>query len=47
MPKKKTNMGRPSVDPRKTINGVLHVLKTDRPYTDMHRKYGSPTTCWR
>jgi transposase len=47
LPIKKTNMGRPTADPRKTLNGILYVLKTGCPWADMPRKYGSPTTCWR
>jgi transposase len=47
LPVKKTNMGRPLADPRRTLNGMLYVLKTGCPWADMPRKYGSPTTCWR
>jgi transposase len=41
LPVKKTNRGRPPVDPRKTLNGILYVLKTVCPWADMPRKYGS------
>ncbi|WP_363321572.1 IS5 family transposase [Polycladomyces subterraneus] len=47
IPPRKPGAGRPPADPRKTLNGILYVLKTGCPWADMPRKYGSPTTCWR
>lgn len=38
--------GRPRVDDRRTINGILFVLKTGCRWKDMPREYGSPATCW-
>jgi transposase len=39
--------GRPRADDRKTLNGILYVLRTGCRWGDVPRKYGSPTTCWR
>ena len=40
-------MGRPRADDRKTLEGVLWVLRTGARWQDVPREYGSPTTCWR
>jgi transposase len=47
IPKQKPGRGRPRADDRRTLNGVLYVLKTGCTWADMPREYGSPTTCWR
>jgi len=47
IPKKESKRGRPRVDTRTTLNGILYVLKTGCAWADMPREYGSPTTCWR
>ncbi|WP_106346712.1 IS5 family transposase [Planifilum fimeticola] len=47
LPKPKPGPGRSPSDPRKTLNGILYVLKTGCTWADMPRQYGSPTTCWR
>ena len=39
--------GRPRADDRKTLNGILYVLRTGCRRQDVPREYGSPTTCWR
>ncbi len=39
--------GRPRADDRKTLNGILYVLRTGCRWEDVPREYGSPTTCWR
>src|SRR5215212_5149537 len=39
--------GRPRADDRKTLNGILYVLRTGCCWQDVLREYGSPTTCWR
>src|SRR5690606_14032216 len=44
LPKPKPGPGRPPADPRKTLNGILYVLKTGCTWADMPRQYGSPTT---
>lgn len=38
-------MGRPRADDRKTINGILWVLRTGARWADMPRNYGAPSTC--
>src|SRR5690606_28466239 len=43
LPKPKPGPGRPPADPRKTLNGILYVLKTGCTWADMPRQYGSPT----
>jgi len=45
LPRKKRR-GRDRVDDRRTINGILFVLKTGCRWHDMPREYGSPSTCW-
>src|SRR5918912_4437169 len=47
IPKRKPGPGRPRADDRRTLNGILYVLKTGRAWEDMPRGYGSPTTGWR
>ena len=39
--------GRPRAEDRKTLNGILYVLRTGCLWEDVPREYGSPTTCWR
>lgn len=46
LPKPKKR-GRPRADDRKTINGILWVLRSGARWKDMPREYGSATTCWR
>lgn len=36
--------GRPRADDRKTINGILWVLRTGARWADMPRDYGAPST---
>jgi transposase len=47
IPKQKPGRGRPRADDRRTLNGILYVLKTGCAWAEMPREYGSPTTCWR
>jgi transposase len=44
-PPKRT--GRPRADDRKTLEGILWVLRTGARWQDVPREYGSATTCWR
>jgi len=44
-PPKRT--GRPRADDRKTLEGILWVLRSGARWQDVPREYGSPTTCWR
>jgi transposase len=39
--------GRPRADDRKTLNGILYVLRTGCRWQDVPQEYGSPATCWR
>ena len=39
--------GRPRADDRKTLNGILYVLRTGCRWQDVPRECGSPATCWR
>jgi transposase len=47
LPPHRERRGRPRADDRKTLNGILYVLRTGCRWQDVPRKYGSPTTCWR
>ncbi len=44
-PRKRT--GRPPVDNRRVLNGVLNVLNTGCAWMDMPREYGAYATAWR
>lgn len=37
--------GRPRADDRKTLNGILWVLRTGARWADLPRRYGAPSTC--
>ena len=39
--------GRPGVENRRVLEGILWVLRTGAPWSALPRKYGSPSTCWR
>ena len=39
--------GRPRADDRKCFEGVLWILWTGAPWSELPPRYGSPTTCWR
>lgn len=39
--------GRRRADDRRTINGILFVLRTGCRWKDMPREYGASSTCWR
>ena len=45
LPRKK-RIGRGRADDRRTINGILFVLKTGCRWRDMPGDYGCPSTCW-
>jgi transposase len=47
LPKRKSKVGRPPIDSRQVLNGIIYILKTGCAWADLPRKYGSPTTCWR
>ena len=42
-----SGIGRPRVDDRTTVNGVLYVLGANCRWRDMPDRYGSHITCWR
>jgi transposase len=39
--------GRPRAQDRRTLNGILYVLRTGCRWHDLPPEYGSPVTCWR
>src|SRR5712692_4402394 len=39
--------GRPRADPRRCFEGILWVLWTGAPWSELPPRYGSATTCWR
>ena len=39
--------GRPRLDDRRVLNGILYVLTTGCRWADIPREYGHPTTVWR
>lgn len=39
--------GRPRADDRKTIEGIIWILRTGAQWDEMPAKYGSAATCWR
>ena len=47
LPPLRKGRGRPRADYRKTLNGILYVLRTGCRWQDVPREYGSPPTCWR
>ena len=47
IPKKTSKRGRPRNDERRTLNGILYVLKTGCAWEDLPSEYGSDSTCWR
>ena len=40
-----SGIGRPRADDRKTINGILWVLSRNSKWSDIPKRYGSPSTC--
>src|SRR5574337_147485 len=45
--KPKPRGGRPRVDDRRGFEGILWILWTGAPWSELPKRYGSPTTCWR
>lgn len=46
-PKKTPKGGRPPNHDRKCLEGILWILWTGSPWSELPRRYGSPSTCWR
>jgi transposase len=42
-----TSRGRPPVDPRKVLNGILWIMRTGAPWADLPPRYGAYQTCHR
>src|SRR5580765_7976936 len=47
IPKQKRGRGRKRNENRRTLNGILYVLKTGCAWADVPAAYGSDSTCWR
>ncbi len=43
----KNREGRPRADDRRTLEGILYVLRAGCRWQDLPREYGSSVTCWR
>ena len=39
--------GRPTADARRCFEGILWILWTGAPWSELPPRYGSPSTCWR
>jgi transposase len=39
--------GRPRVEDRRCLEGILWILWTGAQWSELPRRYGSPSTCWR
>jgi transposase len=46
-PKISPRGGRPRVDDRRCFEGILWILWTGAQWSELPRRYGSPSTCWR
>lgn len=46
LPPQKPRTGRPSLDHRQVLNGILWVLRTGAPWRDMPERYGKWTTVY-
>jgi transposase len=46
-PKGSRRGGRPRVENRRCFEGILWSLWTGAPWSELPRRYGSPSTCWR
>lgn len=49
LPKKSVSSsgGRPRANDRRCFEGILWILWTGAPWSELPAKYGSPSTCWR
>ncbi len=46
-PKASRRGGRPRIDDRRCLEGILWILWTGAQWSELPRRYGSPSTCWR
>jgi transposase len=46
-PKATSRGGRPRVEDRRCLEGILWILWTGAQWSELPRRYGSPSTCWR
>ena len=46
-PKVSRRGGRPRVGDRRCFEGILWILWTGAQWSELPRRYGSPSTCWR
>ena len=46
LPPQKPNTGRPNLDHRQVMNGILWVLRTGAPWRDIPERYGKWTTVY-
>jgi hypothetical protein len=46
-PSRRPRGGRPPVENRRCFEGILWILWTGAPWSELPPQYGSPTTCWR
>ena len=46
-PKASARGGRPRVEDRRCVEGILWILWTGSQWSELPRRYGSPSTCWR
>lgn len=42
-----TKGGRPRANDKKTLEGILWILRTGAQWNELPPKYGNPMTCWR
>lgn len=42
-----TKGGRPRADDKRTLEGILWILRTGAQWNELPAKYGNPMTCWR
>jgi transposase len=49
VPRRKVSVrgGRPRVEDRRCFEGILWILWTGAPWSELPARYGSPSTCWR
>ncbi len=46
LPPQKPETGKPNINHRRIINGILWILRTGAPWRDLPERYGSHNTVW-